>query len=145
MKTRSVMNRPLTFRLLSFRWQRIIQRLTDHPSMHPILLATPLIVPIQIRNLSGSARIIPLWLSCSPKPSCLFQDASALHHRWANSVHHSGPVQSSEITAAIIQMKSLSRTSQSARFRKISVRWWTTLLVAPEKPSPGETPEAVIA
>src|SRR6266498_187151 len=56
------------------------------------------------RTPAGSARIVPLWLSCSPKP-CLLPGVQArnnIHDFWftggAKSEYRKGPIQSSEIT-----------------------------------------------
>src|ERR1039457_7043396 len=55
------------------------------------------------RTPAGSARIVPLWLSCSPKPHFLlgFEARNKIHGLWftggARSEHRKGPIQSSEL------------------------------------------------
>src|ERR1035441_6199331 len=57
-----------------------------------------------VRTPAGSARIVPLWLSCSPKPSFLLglEARNKVHGLWftggARSEHRKGPIQSSELT-----------------------------------------------
>src|ERR1035441_455243 len=56
-----------------------------------------------VRTPAGSARIVPLWLSCSPKPSFLLglEARNKVHGLWftggARSEHRKGPIQSSEL------------------------------------------------
>src|SRR5438105_70798 len=56
------------------------------------------------RTPAGSARIVPLWLSCSPKLSFLLGLAARnkVHGLWftggARSEHRKGPIQSSDLT-----------------------------------------------
>src|ERR1039457_6157375 len=58
------------------------------------------------RTPAGSARIVPLWLSCSPKPSFLLglEARNKVHGLWftggARSEHRKGPIQSSELTSS---------------------------------------------
>src|ERR1035438_4936889 len=57
-----------------------------------------------VRTPAGSARIVPLWLSCSPKPSFLLglEARIKVYDLWftsgARSKHRKGPIQSSELT-----------------------------------------------
>src|ERR1017187_2321098 len=57
-----------------------------------------------VRTPAGSARIVPLWLSCSPKPSFLLglEARNKVYDLWftggARSKHRKGPIQSSELT-----------------------------------------------
>src|SRR5664280_3045932 len=56
-----------------------------------------------VRTPAGSARIVPLWLSCSPKPSFLLglEARNKVYDLWftggARSKHRKGPIQSSEL------------------------------------------------
>src|SRR5450755_4989291 len=60
-----------------------------------------------VRTPAGSARIVPLWLSCSPKPSFLLglKARNKVYDLWftggARSKHRKGPIQSSELKAAL--------------------------------------------
>src|SRR5450631_3760519 len=60
-----------------------------------------------VRTPAGSARIVPLWLSCFPKPSFLLglEARNKVYDLWftggARSKHRKGPIQSSELTIAI--------------------------------------------
>src|SRR5258708_17770249 len=59
-----------------------------------------------VRTPAGSARIVPLWLSCSPKPSFLLgvEARNKIHGLWftggARSEHRKGPIQSSELNSS---------------------------------------------
>src|ERR1017187_9586352 len=61
-----------------------------------------------VHTPAGSARIVPLWLSCSPKPSVLLgpEAQNKIHGLWftggARSEHRKGPIQSSELTCATL-------------------------------------------
>src|ERR1039458_3512611 len=56
-----------------------------------------------VRTPAGSARIVPPWLSCSPKLSFLLglEARNKVHGLWftggARSEHRKGPIQSSEL------------------------------------------------
>src|SRR6202035_6187238 len=58
-----------------------------------------------VRTPGESVRIIPLWLSCSSKPSFLpgREARNKIHGLWftggAGSEHRKGPIQSSELTS----------------------------------------------
>src|SRR5665213_1399414 len=60
------------------------------------------------RTPAGSARIVPLWLSCSPKPSFLPgpEARNKIHGLWFTggdrSEHRKGPIQSSEPSIELV-------------------------------------------
>src|SRR5271169_3795802 len=68
-----------------------------------------------VRTPAGSARIVPLWLSCSPKPSFFLgpEAQNKIHGLWftggARSEHRKGPIQSIELTAGGFQRRASAR------------------------------------
>src|SRR5450631_4078081 len=76
-----------------------------------------------VRTPAGSARIVPLWLSCSPKLSFLLglEARNKVHGLWftggARSEHRKGPIQSSELSTAGLEHRGSVGGSRTARSR----------------------------
>src|ERR1035437_7463276 len=95
---------PGSFRNLAFRRHGATPRLPHPPPVHPPVPGPPpgSFRP-HVRPPAGSARIVPLWLSCSPKPSFLLgpEARNKVYDLWftggARSEHRKGPIQSSEL------------------------------------------------
>src|ERR1700683_1941536 len=83
------------------RWPVPSAPLADAP---PVSGPPPGSFRSHVRTPAGSARIVPLWLSCSPKPSFLpgREARNKVHGLWfiggARSEYRKGPIQSSELT-----------------------------------------------
>src|ERR1035438_770646 len=72
-----------------------------------------------VRTPAGSARIVPLWLSCSPKPSFLLGRTPKTRYTVCDlqvgpDQHRKGPIQSSELNEQLKRYMSLQPSRKAA-------------------------------